>query len=329
MTTEGTRERDRLLLTTAAFDRVKDRLTDACDVIVMDGEGLFRDTGGDILAEVQPTVVWASADAYLAGTLRALLAQAVDGRRTRWVQSFSAGVDDPVFDTLLRQGARVARSDAQAVPIAEYVLAHALAQMVPLDRQAELQARREWKRTPYREVAGSHWIVVGYGSIGREILTRAKAFGAAVTVVRQQAVPVEGADKTIRLADLAEHLPDADVVALACPLTDETRHLADADFFTRLSPDALLINIGRGGLVDETALLDALDRGALRAAVLDVTEVEPLPADSRLWDHPRVRVTAHTAASGSGTMARGDALFLDNLGRYLRGEPLRNECFLA
>ena len=327
---EGAEARDRLLLTSAAFDRVKDRLTDACDVVVMDGEGLFQGSAGQVLPwEVEPTIVWASADAYLAGTLRTLLAQAVDGSRTRWVQSFSAGIDDPVFDTLLRQGARVTRSDAQAVPIAEYVLAHALAQMVPLDRQAELQARREWKRTPYREVAGSHWIVVGHGSIGREILVRAKAFGATVTVVRQQAVPVEGADRTIQLTNLAQHLPDADVVALACPLTDETRHLADADFFTRLSLDALLINIGRGGLVDETALLDALDRGALRAAVLDVTEVEPLPVGSRLWDHPRVRITAHTAASGSGTMARGDALFLDNLGRYLRGEPLRNECFLA
>ena len=166
---------------------------------------------------------------------------------------------------------------------------------------------------------------MGAGAIGTEIARRAKAFGAHLTVVRHSDRPAEMADATITLAGLPQVLPESDVVVLACALNDETRDMADDAFFAALKPGAILINIGRGGLVDEDALRRGLDAGRPGYAVLDVFQVEPLPAESWMWDHPKVRISAHTSNSGQGTSLRGDQLFVDNLQRFLAGEPLINE----
>ena len=127
------------------------------------------------------------------------------------------------------------------------------------------------------------------------------------------------------MAGLPGVLPESDVVVLACALNDDTRDLANDAFFAALKPGAILINIGRGGLVDEDALKRGLDAGKPAYAVLDVFQVEPLPVDSWMWEHPTVRISAHTSNSGQGTAARGDQLFVDNLKRFLAGEPLINE----
>jgi len=166
---------------------------------------------------------------------------------------------------------------------------------------------------------------VGYGSIGREIAKRIKPFGVDLTVVRRTPGAEEFADRSVTMAELPALLPQADVVALACALNDETRNLADEAFFRALKPGAILINIGRGGLVDEDALKAGLDRDQPARAVLDVVATEPLPAESWIWDHPKVRVSAHTSYSGDGNRARGEAQFLENLRRYIAGEPLLNE----
>jgi phosphoglycerate dehydrogenase-like enzyme len=113
-------------------------------------------------------------------------------------------------------------------------------------------------------------------------------------------------------------------VVLACALNEETRDLADAAFFAAMKPGSILINIGRGGLLDEDALKAALDQDKPAHAVLDVFRTEPLAADSWMWDHPKVRVTPHASNRGELTGARGETLFLENLARYLRGEPLLN-----
>ena len=133
------------------------------------------------------------------------------------------------------------------------------------------------------------------------------------------------ADRTLALKDLPGVLPDADVVVLAPALNDQTRGMCDEAFFKAMKPGSILINIGRGGLVDEDALRAGLDRDQPAHAVLDVFQTEPLPADSWFWDHPKVRVSAHTSNSGDGNAARGDELFLENLRRYLAKEPLLNE----
>jgi phosphoglycerate dehydrogenase-like enzyme len=221
---------------------------------------------------------------------------------------------------------RLSKSSAQATPIAEYVVAHALSLQVPIDAQAALQAKHEWKNTPYRELGHTRWLMAGFGNIGHEIAKRIKPFGVHLTVVRRSPTGQgDLADQVIALKDIGGELPQADVVVLACALNDETRSMCDKAFFKAMKPGAILINIGRGGLVDEDALRAGLDRDQPAHAVLDVFQTEPLPADSWFWDHPKVRVSAHTSNSGDGNLGRGDELFLENLRRYLAGDALLNE----
>jgi phosphoglycerate dehydrogenase-like enzyme len=143
--------------------------------------------------------------------------------------------------------------------------------------------------------------------------------------VRRSGAADEAAERIATVAELPEILPDTDVLVLAAPLTAETRHVAGPAAFTRMKQGSVLVNVGRGGLVDEPALLAALDAGAPAHAVLDVFETEPLPADSPFWRHPKVTLTPHSSGMSAGNQPRNDALFLDNLTRYLAGEPLRYE----
>lgn len=319
-----------LLLTQAAFDRVKDRiapLTGELDVITVTAPDSYVLKGQPIDAEaVKPEIVWASQESWRSGLLPSLFRPILNGGgATRWMQSFAAGLDTPIFKSILQTGARLTKSNAQAIPIAEYVVSHALSLIAPIEAQARLQAKKEWADTPYREIGATRWVMVGYGSIGHEIARRIKPFGVHLTVVRRNPAPDDLVDAVVGQDALPQLLPDADVVVVACPLNDDTRHLINAHSLALLKPGAILINIGRGGLIDEAALKVGLDRRQPGRAVLDVFETEPLPQDSWLWTHPQVRVSAHTSHSGDGTAARGDTLFVDNLRRYLAGEPLLNE----
>ena len=249
----------------------------------------------------------------------------MQGTKGRWAQTFNAGLDHPFFTQLMAKGLRLSKSNAQAPAIAEYVVCHALSLLHPIVAQAAAQAAHDWKRVPFREIGSSRWLMVGFGSIGTEIAKRIQPFGAHLTVVRRNPAPEALAADVRPTADLPALLPDADVVVLACALNDQTRGMADAAFFKAMKPGAILINIARGGLVDEDALRVGLDRDQPAMAVLDVFETEPLPVDAWFWDHPKVRVTAHCSNAGNAAPDRGDALFLENLRRYLAGEPLINE----
>jgi phosphoglycerate dehydrogenase-like enzyme len=191
------------------------------------------------------------------------------------------------------------------------------------------QAAREWKRMPFREIADSRWLVIGFGAIGEGVAERVNAFGGRVTGVRRSGAAHPAAERMAQLADLPRLLPEADVVVLCCPLTAETRHVADAGFFGAMKQGSVLANVGRGGLVDEAALLAALDRGAPEHAVLDVFETEPLPAESPFWNHPRVALTGHASGMSAGNPIRNDRLFIENLRRFLAGEPLLHEASAA
>jgi phosphoglycerate dehydrogenase-like enzyme len=317
-----------ILMTKSALGRVGERLAKIApdaEVVTADAD-TFERAGRPIDAEaVDPEAIWFSLDSYVSGLMGALVGRTLKAPSPRWVQVFSAGIDAPIFRTIMEKGLRLSRSGAQAIPIAEYVVAHALSLQVPIEAQAAHQRERIWKNTPYRELAHTRWLLIGYGNIGREIAKRIKPFGVDLTVVRHSPGAAELADRTLALKDLPGALPDADVVVLACALNDETRGMCNTAFFAAMKPGAILINIGRGGLVDEEALRVGLDRDQPAHAVLDVFGAEPLPADSWFWDHPKVRVSAHTSNSGDGNAARGDELFLENLRRYLAKEPLLNE----
>ena len=241
------------------------------------------------------------------------------------LQTFNAGLDHPFYKTASRKGIRICNSSAQGVAIAEYVIAQVLHVLHPLQLQRDQQARKTWKITPFREISGTHWLIVGYGAIGQALADRIKAFGANITVVRRSPEISASVDRAGTMGDLETFLPEADIVVLACALNDDTRGLAGHDFFASVKPGAILVNIARGGLVDDAAMIAALDDGRLETAVLDVFNEEPLPPGDPLWSHPKVRVTPHTSFAGDGGPARWERLFLENIQRYVRGEPLLRE----
>ena len=154
---------------------------------------------------------------------------------------------------------------------------------------------------------------------------RARALGAEVIGCRRHPSPSDPADRTVtpdRLGDVVGH---ADVVVLSAPADPSTEHLVDATFLGAMRSGSILVNVGRGSLIDEEALVAALDRGTPSAAVLDVFATEPLPPDHPFWAHPAVRVTPHNAAGGFGRLGRQADLFDENLARWLRGAPLEHD----
>jgi len=175
-----------------------------------------------------------------------------------------------------------------------------------------------------REMMGSRWLIVGYGSIGSAVGKRVQLLGGHVTGARRSPGPAEGADHIVPMALVKSELAQADVVLLSLPLTDETEGLVDEEFLSAMRPDALLMNLGRGQLIDEGALVAALDAGRPAFAAVDVTAEEPLPKDSPLWHHPKIAITPHNSAMTQATYIRADETFLDNLQRYLAGEPLKH-----
>jgi phosphoglycerate dehydrogenase-like enzyme len=241
------------------------------------------------------------------------------------LQTYNAGLDNPVYKKISDKGVRICNSSAQAVAIAEYVMAHVLSLIHPIDLQRQQQARAEWKLTPFRELSRMNWLIVGYGPIGHEVAKRIKAFGVSTAVIRRSPATSDLIDRAGTMADLNEFLPQADVIVLACSLTDETRGFADAGFFAAARQDAILVNIARGALIDDAAMIAALDEGRLATAVLDVFHTEPLPEDDPLWSHPKVRLTPHTSFAGDGGRGRWDQLFLDNIARFVKGEALESE----
>jgi len=243
----------------------------------------------------------------------------------QWLHSMSAGVDSPVFSMFLDRGARLTTSSgASAPPIAGTVLMYLLALSRQLPRLMRAQAAHEWAPKPFGELDGRRLAVVGYGPIGQEVVRLATAFNMDPVIVRRTAQGDEPCP--VRpLSDLLDVVAEADAIAVALPLTDDTRGMFSAEVIGAMQPHALFVNVGRGELVDQAALSDALAAGRLGGAGLDVFDPEPLPADDPLWDLPNVIITPHNSGSSDGTTERVAQIFLDNLGRFHRGEPLVNE----
>ena len=317
----------RILFYEPSYRRIAPRLAGlkGIEPILMDGEGRCT-LDGRALAEneIDPEIGWAASDLFT-GPVRAYMIALLKARNLKWVQSGAAGFDNPVFAQIIDKGAKLTTNHSQAVGMSEYVLATVLDHFQRGGERRAEQAKRRWTRVPFREIAGSRWLIVGFGAIGKEVAKRARAFGAHVTGIRRTPGPDPLADVVAPPERMADHLKESDVVVLVVPLSPKTENLADAKFLAAMKPRSVLVNIGRGGLVDESALLAALDKGTPEHAILDVFKTEPLNEDSPFWTHPRVTLTPHASAIGSGLVGRTDDLFVANLGRYLKGKTLLNE----
>jgi glyoxylate/hydroxypyruvate reductase A len=250
----------------------------------------------------------------------------------RWVQGTAAGTGEQLLgaeadDAMLARVAVTSAAGLHAAPLAEFALFGLLALAKDFDRLDELNRRREWgARWPMRQLASSTVAVVGLGGVGRAVARLLGALGSHVYAVHRSTPtgPVEGSSVDVSLAQLDDVLPACDAVVLALPGTAHTRGLLGAERLRRLPEHAVVVNVGRGSVVDTDALVAALDQGRLRGAALDVTDVEPLPADSPLWARPNVILSPHTAALTVDEDDRIVDLFGSNLRRFVKGEQLSN-----
>jgi D-2-hydroxyacid dehydrogenase (NADP+) len=254
--------------------------------------------------------------------------------RLRFVQSLSAGTDQYDTDLFAERHVRLASAQgANERAVAEHAMALILALTRQLHHGRDNQHARTWRgmigdpALREDELGGKTLVIVGMGRIGSRLARLARAFDLRVIGVRRSARPEPGlADAVVAQAELPEALAQADIVALTCPLTPETTNLMDAAAFAALKPGTLLVNVARGKVVDEEALLAALADGRVRAAGLDCFHEEPLPASSPFWSLPHVLVTPHTAGETTRYEPNVVDILLDNLDRLWRGETqLRNQ----
>jgi phosphoglycerate dehydrogenase-like enzyme len=318
----------RLLIFEPSYRRLESRLAafgDGLECVLMQPDGAMTLNGAPLAGPADPEIGWFNSELYFNPPRARDYAAALLGSATlKWVQSSAAGYDERVF-VLLSKKARLTTNHSQAIGMAEYVLSTVLDHMQGGASRRRDQADHRWNLAPYREVMGTEWLIVGFGAIGQETARRARAFGARITGVRRSLGDDPLADVMATPDQLPDLLPKADVVVLSLPLNRHTEGMVDAAFLAAMNPASIFVNVGRGGLVDEDALLAALDSGKPEHAILDVVRTEPLPSESPIWEHPRVALTSHCSGIGSGVAARTDALFLENVRRYLAGEALLNE----
>lgn len=242
--------------------------------------------------------------------------------RLRWLHVCSSGLDLPQYRHALERGVRVTSSTGvTAVPIAQSAVAAILAQSRGFDHWLAAQGRREWApltgaQRP-KELRELRVVVVGVGAIGMEIGRLLTALGMQVTAVRRDARPTPPFQRTVELSRFDELLPACDWLVLALPLTAQTRGLVDARRLALLPPEARIVNVARGELVDEPALGAALAAGRLRGAYLDTFVEEPLPRESVLWGLPNVWISPHNCAASQGHEERVVGSFLEHLAGWL------------
>jgi phosphoglycerate dehydrogenase-like enzyme len=316
-----------LLTETASrlLDERADRVDPPVEQVRMRRDGRLEVGGVELSADgVEPEVAWATGDLFFRGGAAPWFELLPRLGSLRWFQSPAAGYL-ALYDRLFERGVRVTGAHVNAIPIAEYVLQAVLAHFQRAGEWRAARAAHEWRPHEFREVAGTTWLVIGVGAIGSAIAERAQALGARVLGHRRRPTGREPVHEMLRRDELLDELHRCDVVVLAAPATPETAGFVDEGFLNAMAPGSVLVNIARGALVDEPALLAALERGRPEVAILDVFATEPLHADSPFWDHPRVVLTPHSSAGGLGRHGRVADLFVENLDRYRYGRPLLHE----
>ncbi len=323
-------------------DELRDRLPTEWELVVIDEP---TDGSGDGAARVAPEVLDAvsEAEVYFGYGIPEELLHA--GRKLEWVHSGAAGVGSSLTATMLDSPVVFTNSaGVHAPPMAETVLAMLLHFGRGLDFALDAQRQAEWTKEPYyvdgaplTELSDSTVGIIGFGGIGREVARRVASLGARVIAVkRRPARPGEANLKPVAgggvLGSRIEMVwgesgldavyRECDAIVVAAPDTPETRGMVDADAFARMKSGAVFINVARGGLVDEQALVDTLSEGRIRGAGLDVFSEEPLPSDHPLWGLPNVVMTPHVSAVTRGFWRREADLIVGNLDLYLAGAPV-------
>jgi phosphoglycerate dehydrogenase-like enzyme len=275
-------------------------------------------------------------DIFVGYSLRA--EQLAHAKKLQWIHSTAAGVAQLMYPELRDSGIVVTNpSGVFSPPMAEHTMGLLLALARNFPDSTRHQDRSHWGQQdlwdqPQRltELNGQVLLIVGFGSIGHELAKRARAFDMRVWgVTRSGRGDTAHAEKIVPASQLDEALPHADYVVIAAPETSETRHLIGEAQIARMKPGARLINVGRGSLLEEGALIRALETGALGGAALDVSPVEPLPRDSPLWKAPNLFITPHTSAVSDRLWHRETALLMDLLERWFDGREMFNQVDFA
>ena len=259
------------------------------------------------LAAPSPDVLITSSHAWLPDYVR-------ERPELPWIHLLSAGADRLLGMDLPFERLRVSTSSGvHAATIAEYVLGGVLWHVKQFGRFARSQQQRRWERAWIDEVEGKTIAVIGLGAIGVGIAVRAQAFGMRVIGTKRTVKRVEGVDEVFTSEHLHAVLHRADAVAVTVPLAPSTRGLIGAAEFAAMKPSAVFVNVARGAVVDEAAMIDALREGRIAGAVLDVFETEPLPEDSPLWGFDNVLITPHVSGSTSVYMRKAVDVFVKNV----------------
>ena len=286
--------------------------------VAKDREDLLR-----LLAETEVLYAWWLPEKHFA-----------EARRLKWIHTPFAGVDEVLHPALVQSDVRLTCSRGVAsAALADHAMALVLGFSRGLNRAIRERAPGNWDRESYftvepipEELDGKVLGILGYGSIGRELARRARAFGMRIHAYRRNLTrEEEGADRLFGPSDLMEFLAGADYLVVTLPLTRATEGILDEEALGRMKPGARLINIARGRLIREEALVRALESGRLSGAGLDVFSEEPLPGSSPLYRLPNVVLTPHIGGLHPHYLDRATSLFIVNLGRYLKGEPLLHE----
>jgi phosphoglycerate dehydrogenase-like enzyme len=278
----------------------------------------------------------ADADIFVGYSLRAQ--QLKEGKKLKWIHSTAAGVAQLMYPELRDSGIMVTNpSGIFSVPMAEHTMGLLLALARNFPDSVRQQDRGRWaqqeiwdKPQHLTELNGKVLLIAGYGSIGQEVAKRAKAFDMRVWgVTRSGQGDRTHAERIFSAAQLHEALPDADYLLISAPETAETKHLIGAAEIARMKRGARLINVGRGSLLDETALVFALENGTLGGAALDVAETEPLPAESPLWKAPNLFLTPHTSGVSDRLWDRQTEILIELLERWFDGREMLNRVDFA
>jgi glyoxylate/hydroxypyruvate reductase len=246
--------------------------------------------------------------------------------RLRWIQSSSSGVGEWIRRLGLLDSPVMVTNAAgiHATPLAEFAVFAMLYFAKRWPRMVAEQQAHHWERCAIDTLTGKTLCIIGLGQVGRRVADLARPFGLRLIGIRSSQAPAE-VDVVYPMARLDDALGQADFLVLSVPHTPKTSGLIGPRQFSAMKPGAVLVNIARGTIVDEPALIESLRSGHLGGAALDVFAREPLPRDSPLWDMPNVLVTPHSMSTAYDENARLTDLFCDNLRRYIEGQPLRNQ----